>query len=254
MANIITLDSAGINNRDLVAATERLQNGGVWKKQRIVYVIPGGASIPAEVYLNHRGIVFPPNQPMTPLYVKGAEVGEAFQAAIDLILGNPELSQWEYVLTVEHDHLVPQNGVLKLLEAMEKHPEYAVISGLYWTEGGAPDGSKGWEGSGVPQIWGDIRDPVMNFRPQPPRPGEVVECYGTGMGFALWRISMFKTLAERGVPKPWFKTLGRNSDDRGVGTQDLYFHGQVARPNGFRCAVDCSCLVGHYDAASGLTW
>jgi len=243
MAQIITLNS-GYHNNDLVAASARLTESGSWKKQRIVYVIPGGESLCPEVYLSHRGLIFPPNQAMYPMYVKGAEVGAAFQTAIDLILANPELSQWEYLFTVEWDNIPPQNGVLKLLAAMEKHPEYATISGLYWTKG---------EG-GVPQIWGDIKDPVQNFRPQTPIPGQVVECYGTGMGFALWRMSMFRELDAKKIPRPWFKTLGKEPDDQGVGTQDLYFHGRIGRPNGFRCAVDCDCLVGHFDSKTGLNW
>jgi hypothetical protein len=243
VAQIIAIHQ-GFHNADMEKSLERLQTTGSWKKQRIVYVIPGGDNISPEVYISHRSMIFPPNQPMTPIFIRGAEVGEAFQASVDGILGSTELSSWEYLLTVEHDNIVPQNGVLKLLEAMEKHPEYSAISGLYWTKG---------EG-GVPQIWGDITDPVPNYRPQMPTPGQVLECWGIGMGFALYRMSMFKSLAEKKVVKPWFKTLGKSSDDKGVGTQDLYFWGQVARPNGFRCAVDCSTLVGHIDIKTGVIW
>ena len=111
------------------------------------------------------------------------EVGHAYSAAIEQVLAHPELSQWEYILTVEHDNAPPPDGVLTLIEDMEKHPEFACIGGLYWTKG---------EG-GVPQIWGDPKDPVLNFRPQLPDPnGGLVECNGTGMGFNLWRMSMFK--------------------------------------------------------------
>ena len=120
---------------------------------------------------------------------------------------------------------------------MHKHPEYACIGGLYWTKG---------EG-GVPQIWGDAKDPVINFRPQPPVPGELVECVGTGMGFNLWRISMFK---DERLRRPWFKTL---AGAEGVGTQDLYFWND-ARAAGYRAAVDCSVLVGHYDKTTGINW
>jgi hypothetical protein len=128
--------------------------------------------------------------------------------------------------------------VIKLLAQMEAHPELSCIGGLYWTKG---------EG-GQPQIWGDPRDPVLNFRPQPPDPhGGLVECCGTGMGFNLWRLSMFK---DDRLRKPWFRTIaGRD----GVGTQDLYFWGD-ARKYGYRCAIDCSVLVGHYDAVSDICW
>jgi hypothetical protein len=243
MAEILMIGE-GIHNKDLEAASRRLTEIGSWKKQRIVYIIPGGNKIMPEVYLSHRNLVFPPNQAMVPMFIKGAEVGAAFQAAIDITLANPGLRDFEYVLTIEHDNICSQgNEVLKLLSAMEKNPEYAAISGLYWTKG---------EG-GVPQIWGDIRDPVQNYRPQIPVPGQVIESYGIGMGFALYRMSMFRELEAKKVEKPWFKTLGKDPDDRGVGTQDLYFWGQVARPNGFRCAVDCSTTVGHI-ADDGRIW
>jgi hypothetical protein len=167
----------------------------------------------------------------------GVEVGEAYTQTVEAILGNAELSTWEYLLTIEHDNIPPVDGVVKLIKRMEQHPEFACIGGLYWTKG---------EG-GVPQIWGDPRDPSINFRPQPPVAGRLVECCGTGMGFNLWRISMFKDPKLR---RPWFKTI---AGAEGVGTQDLYFWGD-ARKHGYRCAVDCDVLVGHYDVNSDIIW
>ena len=49
---------------------------------------------------------------------------------------------------------------------------------------------------------------------------------------------------------PWFKTT---ADSTGVGTQDLYFWAD-ARKNGYRCAIDCSVKVGHYDLENDITW
>jgi hypothetical protein len=66
------------------------------------------------------------------------------------------------------------------------------------------------------------------------------------MGFNLWRMSMFKDPTLR---KPWFKTEKGN----GMSTQDLYFWGD-ARKNGYRCAIDCSVKVGHYDAQNDMVW
>jgi hypothetical protein len=74
------------------------------------------------------------------------------------------------------------------------------------------------------------------------------------MGFALYRMSMFKELRAKGVARPWFKTVGTKPEDVGAGTQDLFFWGKTARPNGFRCAVDCNTLVGHYDTRTGISW
>lgn len=224
------LIESGRHNVDLIKSTSRIISGGSWKKQRTVMLIPAGATIPTKVYLSHCALVFPPNQAAHRMAAIGMEVGEAFSNAIAEIIGHPELGQWEYLLTIEHDNTPPVDGLVKLIKRMEDHPEFACIGGLYWTKGE----------SGVPQIWGDPKDPVMNFRPQPPVPGQLVECCGTGMGFNLWRLKMFK---DERLRRPWFKTVAGKD---GVGTQDLHFWSD-ARKYGYRCAIDCDVLVGHYD-------
>jgi hypothetical protein len=54
------------------------------------------------------------------------------------------------------------------------------------------------------------------------------------------------------VESPWFKTLN-GSEGGGVGTQDLYLWSD-ARKYGYRCAIDCSIPVGHYDHKSDMVW
>jgi len=225
----------GRHNESIEASFHRIMEGASWKNQRVVVIMPAAYDIPTKVALSHWAIVFPPNQPNYKILALGQEVGDAYNNAIEQVLAQPELSQWEYILTIEHDNTPPPDGVVQLIKQMDAHPEYSCIGGLYWTKG---------EG-GVPQIWGDPKDPILNFRPQPPIPGQLVECCGTGMGFNLWRMSMFKTL-----PKPWFVT---KCDKEGMGTQDLTFW-QEARKHGHRCAIDCSVLVGHYDKATGINW
>ncbi len=53
------------------------------------------------------------------------------------------MKKWEYLLTLERDNAPPANGVVKLVEEMENHPEHACIGGFYFTKG---------EG-GCAQIW-----------------------------------------------------------------------------------------------------
>jgi hypothetical protein len=227
---VTTHDLAGFHNGDLQSASARVIKGGSWKKQRIVCLIPAADSIPTKVALSIWNMAFPPNNGVMRMAAMGMEVGDAYSTAIAQVLAHPDLSQWEYLLTIEHDNLAPGDALLKLLERMEAHPEIACMGALYWTKGYG----------GVPQIWGDVRDPVPNYRPQAPDPnGGIVECYGTGMGFNLWRLSMFK---DDRLRKPWFKT----QTEGGVATQDLYFWAD-ARKYGYRCAVDCSVKVGHYD-------
>lgn len=232
------MDNAGFHNINLAHSTTRILEGGSWKKQRVVMLIPAAKMIPTKVYLSHCALIFPPNNAAHRVAAIGMEVGEAFSTAISELVAHPEIKDWEYLLTIEHDNIPPPDGLLKLLARMEAHPEYACIGGLYWTKG---------EG-GVPQIWGDPKDPVTNFRPQPPDlEGGLVECCGTGMGFNLWRLSMFK---DEKLKKPWFKTL---ASAEGVGTQDLYFWGE-ARKYGYRCAIDCGVKVGHYDVNTDICW
>jgi hypothetical protein len=224
-------DWSGVHNSDLHATRARLIKGASWKKQRIIKIIPAGESIPAKVYLSHVNLAFAPNNGVIRMLAQGMEVGDAYSTAIEQILEHPEMKDWEYILTVEHDNAPPSDGILKLLERMEAHPEFACIGGLYFCKGYG----------GCAQILGDPRDPVLNFRPMLPDPsGGLVECCGTGMGFNLWRLSMFKDLRLR---RPWFVTQKKKT---GISTQDLYFWAD-ARKYGYRCAIDCSVRVGHYD-------
>jgi hypothetical protein len=227
----------GIHNGDVGKARSRIKKSASWKRQRIVVIIPAGGSIPTKVALTHWNLVFPPNNGVARIAAIGMEVGEAYSTAIEQILAHPDLGTWEYILTIEHDNMPPADGVLKLLERMEANPRLSCVGGLYYTKG---------EG-GMPQIWGDPKDPILNFRPQlPDTNGGLVECCGTGMGFNLFRMKMFK---DKKLRKPWFVTEKYN----GVTTQDLYFW-MDARKYGYRCAIDCSVLVGHYDLASDVVW
>ena len=231
------LKTAGYHNGDPKRTLSRIDKSKSWKKQRIVVLIPAGKDIPTKVYLSHLNLAFPPNNGVARIAAIGMEVGEAFSTAIEGILQHPELSQWEYILTIEHDNMPPPHGVLKLLEEMEAHQEYDCIGGLYFTKG---------EG-GSAQIWGDPKDSTLNFRPQLPDPkGGLVECCGTGMGFNLWRMGLFK---DKKLRKPWFVTQKKD----GIMTQDLYFWSD-ARKHGKRCAIDCSVKVGHYDSSTDTVW
>lgn len=234
---LVVQDLGGYHNSDVAKTEARLIKGGSWKHQRIIVILPASTMIPAKAALSHWNLAFPPNNGVVRILAQGMEVGDAYTSAIEQILAHPELSKWEYILTIEHDNLPPPDGVISLVQQMEAHPELSCIGGLYFTKG---------EG-GVAQIWGDPRDPVLNFRPQLPVPEQLVECCGTGMGFNLWRLKMFKDPKLR---KPWFKTI---AGKEGIGTQDLYAWGDF-RKHGYRCAIDCNVRVGHLDAESDIVW
>jgi len=231
------LATAGRHTGSIGKTRSRLEKAASWKRQRIVVILPADSTIAAKVALSHWNLVFPPNNSVVRILAQGMEVGEAYSTAIDQVINHPELGTWEYILTVEHDNMPPADGVLKLCERMEANPKIDCIGGLYYTKG---------EG-GAPQIWGDPKDPVLNFRPQlPDVNGGLVECCGTGMGFNLWRMKMFK---DKKLRKPWFVTEKKE----GIISQDLYFWCD-ARKHGYRAAIDCSVKVGHFDLKTDTVW
>lgn len=240
----------GAHNAQMEKSIARIVRGGSWKNQSMVVIMPAAKRVDMKVVLSWLQLRYPPNNAAHKIVAMGLEVGEAYSSAIEQVLTHPLLKDLRFILTLEHDNLPQDDGVIRLLAHMEANPHLACIGGLYWTKGEA----------GVPQIWGDVKDPVLNFRPQPPlrwrdewngtghgNPNALVECCGTGMGFNLWRTEMFR---DKRLRKPWFKT------EAGF-TQDLYFWSD-ARKYGHRCAVACDVLVGHHDSdannGEGYTW
>ncbi len=229
---LIIQDFSGYHNTNMDETRARLIKGGSWKKQRIIVIIPAGDMIPAKCALSMWNLAFPPNNGVVRILAQGMEVGEAYSNAIEGILADPNLREWEYILTVEHDNVFNSNACMQLVEAMENNPQFACIGGSYFTKG--PQGC--WQG------WGAPEDEVLNFRPQIPKGTEgLQEVCGTGMGFNLWRLSMFR---DEKLRRPFFKTL--NGVDGSCMTQDLYFWSD-ARKFGYRAAINLECKVGHLD-------
>jgi len=108
------------------------------------------------------------------------------------------------------------------------------------------NGKSLWSGN----CYGDPRIMPKNFIPQTPIAGAVIECNGLGMGFNLFKISMFQK-----VPKPWFRTVQQYTPGQGTSmyTQDLYFYERAGK-EGFKFACDCRVLTGHYDLENDRVW
>lgn len=194
-------------------------------------------------------LVKPMNVPVIEMMVTGREVGDAYTEAINNILATPKLSKFKYILTIEHDNIIPfipntDGPLMMLYEDIERG--YDVAGGLYWTKG---DGSK-------PLIYGDpkanIDDQegyfkvIYNFND-----GEVIECNGLGMGFTLFKLDIFK---DKRVKKPFFKTVGRHKGQSIESfTQDLYFFRNI-RKLGYRVCVDTRVKLGHMDLSTGIIY
>lgn len=236
---IITGYNEGAHNASLQATVKRLERSKGYKDLSTIIVIPTRGAIAPRIVVSWMHLMRPPNNKSTEIMAQGIEVGEAYSQVIENILVNPDLSKWKYILMLESDNSPPGDGLVRLLERMEAHPEFAAIGGLYFTKG---DG-------GVAQIWGNPNEHPLNFRPQLPDPnGGLVECCGTGMGFTMFRLEMFKDPRLR---KPWFKTVANAQE--GAYTQDLWAWTDF-RKHGYRCAIDCSVRVGHYDETNDFMY
>lgn len=250
---IKTDDNVGYHNSDLEATRQRIIVGGTYKDCSTIALTPsrgeknhlgetvlGDSKWTIKFALAMSGLMKPMNHRYAHWPIVGHEVGEAYNDAIGEILKHPDLSTWRYILTLEDDCLPPPDGLIKLYESMEAHPEFAVIQGIYFTKG--PEGQ--------PMIYGDPKVMPKNFLPQPPIPNAVQEANGLGMGFNLFRLDMFKK-----VPQPWFKTLQTWAPNVGGAqfSQDLYFYSEASK-HGYRFACDTRVRVGHYDAKTGIVW
>jgi hypothetical protein len=229
----------GLHNLNLDTALKRLEKGRAYKDLSTICVVPTRGVIPAKVVQYWFNLMPPMNQKFLRMFIIGMEVGDAYNAAVEMILSHPQLKDWKYLLTLEEDNVPPPDALLKLYENMEK---FDVVGGLYWTKG---------EG-GQPMIYGDPHAIPLNFLPQLPQVEAIQECCGLGMGFTLFKLSVFK---DQKVPRPFFRTVQEYKPGLGtIGyTQDLYFFENIHRL-GYRVACDTRVKVGHYDMEADKIW
>lgn len=242
--------SQGYHNTRLQEAAERLRKGGTYKDLSTVVVTPtrGGLCLAPRVVQSWNALMMPMNQRVyNRIWLEGDEVGVAYSKAVDEIMSNPGFKGWRYMLTLEDDVMPPPDGLLKLYEAMEGEVDgrkYDVVGGLYWTKGQG----------GQPMIYGDPAVMPKNFIPRGDKVGDggVVAANGLGMGFNLFRLSMFK---DKELPKPLFQTKQQYTP--GVGceayTQDLFFYAK-AGALGYRFGCHTGVRCGHFDWQTGEVW
>lgn len=241
----VTIGSGSYHNdSDFVARMEKEKQ---YKNLSTIIISPSIAPIPTRVVSNW-SFLRPPNTPcIGPIFLENMEVAEAYNEGLKMILSNPELSKFKYLLTIETDNY-PQHpdGLLKLYESLlgaVDGNQYDCVGGLYWTKG---------EG-GMPMCYGDPKATPLNFVPQIPIPNTLTPCNGLGMGFNLWRLDMFKD--ERFEYGKWFKTVAEYDHEKGARfyTQDLHFF-EKAVGLGYKFACDARVPVIHWDEKNRIAW
>ena len=169
------MPEVGYHNKDLDTSVARLERSKSYRDLSTIIICPTRGQIPARVVQAWISMFRPMNQKVIgPIFAIGMEVGEAYNSLIEMILANPELSKYKYILSIEEDNAPPVDGLLKLYESMDK---YDVVGGLYWTKG---------EG-GMSMAYGDPTVIPKNFIPQIPKTGEVMPVNGLGQGFNLYK-------------------------------------------------------------------
>lgn len=219
----------------------RLDKEKTYRDLSTIIICPTRGVIPSRVVANWQ-YMRPMNQKcIGPIFLERMEVATAYNEGIKMILENPDLSNFKFILTIEEDNY-PQHpdGLLKLYEAID---DYDCIGGLYWTKGQ----------NGQPMCYGDPNIQPLNFIPRNPTPNTLTPCNGLGMGFNLWRLEMFKD--ERFEYGKWFKTEQSFTPNQGAKayTQDLYFF-EKAVGLGYKFACDARVPVVHWDEENGIAW
>jgi hypothetical protein len=114
----ILLPDVGAHNADLAKTRDRIVQGGSYRDLSTVCVIPsrGGRSLYPRVVQAWLNLMPPANQKFMRMFVTDMEVGDAYSSAVEIILGHPELSTWQYLLCMEDDNAPPPDGLLRLYE------------------------------------------------------------------------------------------------------------------------------------------
>ena len=235
---IIVPDNVGEHNKSNYNV--RLEKSKTYRDLSTVIICPTRGVISATIVQNWMSLMRPMNQKcIGPIFMEGMEVGEAYNQAIKMILENPDLSKFKFILTIEEDNASPADGLLKLYESID---EYDAVGGIYWTKG--PEGQ--------PMCYGNPSEVPLNFIPQNPAPDTITPCNGLGQGFTLFRLEMFKD--KRFEYGKWFETKQEVTPQGAVAyTQDLWFF-QKARELGFKFACDTRVKVGHWDKENRKMW
>lgn len=239
---IIVPDLSGYHNKDLDKTNERLDKSKSYQDLSTVIISPIVGDLHPIVVQSWMGLIKPMNQQVAgPIFMQGFEVGEAYNNAIKMILEHPVLSNFKYIMTLEHDNIPPPDALMKLYESIG---EYDVVGGLYWTKGE----------EGQPMIYGNPFELPKTYVPQRVIPETVQPANGLGMGCNLFKTECFKKMGQQYYGK-WFKTLNEYDPMTGVkcATQDLYWYGEGAK-FGFKYACDNRIKVGHLDKSTNIIW
>lgn len=218
--------------------------GDTFRERDTVCIVPTRGKIHWAAVAAWNNMFSPANSRKSVLFAVGHEVGRAYEAVVEYAVNDPVLRRWPYILTLEDDTLPPRDAHLRLVEAMEQHPEYVAIGALYHSKGEL----RFPMAFGDPERYETIGELDFLPREEASKSRDLIEVNGVAMGCTMWRTSIF-----REMPRPWFRTEQQFDRESGAKmmTQDLYFC-RALREKGHRVAVHCGIRCGHLDVATGV--
>lgn len=191
-------------------------------KAGLIIAIPSRGSVRAEWAASFKMLEPPVNYSWMVRTLIGQEVAQARNGSVV----DAKEHGAKYLMFIDDDVLIPNQGIRRLVYLMEQHPDWDLLSGIYVTKSDPPQTLVFKEGSPGPS-W----DWKFN---------EQFEITGCGMGCCLIRMSAFEK-----IPEPWFAWVreSKGKDHNEVG-EDLYFCDQLAKAGG-KLMADGGLLCGH---------
>jgi len=223
------------------ARFDRVVEGDSYKDRSLIMIMPGYKPLATAVWASFLNLLTPANHQLYRMYMSNYEVGQAYEEALGIIMSDPNLSKFSYILTVEADNIVPPMAVMQMFEDMDASG-VDVLGAMYWVKGPG----------GAPMAYGKFGEVPHSFKPFIPTPHSVSRVNGVGMGCTLFKTEIF-----RKISRPWFKTYQEWTPHVGMeslATQDLFFARKAVAEAGIKFAVTTNVLVGHLDEKTGIVW
>jgi hypothetical protein len=220
---------------------------GAHQRCHIMMAIPTLGMVPIEFMFAAMRMQMPMNGQVFQHVVKGYEVGEARNKAVEAIMMMPKAERPKYLFFFGDDMIPEWDAFVRLYEMMELE-KWDMLTALYYLKMEPP----------TPLVWRDsivgAMQPVRDFTV-----GERVAVDMTGMDFTLIRVSLLEEM-EIG---PWFKTgpslrilkdewLEPHIQQESVvaHTEDAWFM-KRAKALGAKMGVHTGVRVSHLDVKTG---
>lgn len=209
----------------------------LFNRKYIVIGIPTRGTVSARWALAYAALCTPMNTAVPRVCEVGLPVDQARNKIVRIALDLPDAAT--HILFLDDDVIMHPHLLLQLLKA-----DRDIVSGVYFTKGEPSE----------PLIFGEPGEGTAVYVPG----SGLHKVYGHGMGMALIRTGVFRTMQEkldlgtdaRGNPR-WFYTSGDVPGEGLRATEDLWFLGR-AHEAGFDCWVDTHpfALGWHFDMAT----